>query len=276
MNFLINQDGNELHDMNHYENENQRCSVVPTSKTSKIRSQVDSSFKLITLKKNTERLFKYLEEENREPNVKPQPNQNLSLRRTRYNYTFPNYQQNSSIRKLSIPKNDSGLTSIINVIAESKKTNNNLNSIHEVVHRTYDCAPFFHAYNYENRLGKDDYTGILKNIIDDEFKECYPVFPRELEFRRVEKKLRRIDYFLYYFLNIDRTKFFELEEERSLFYNSSITAHTSSLAYMDTEEQQNEDDILDNDDTLSSISSMLNTENANNHGRNVSGNNLSV
>ncbi|EJS43949.1 isc10p [Saccharomyces arboricola H-6] len=111
--------------------------------------------------------------------------------------------------------------------------------------RNYDCGPFYHLYNYENRIESDDYEAIIEAIIKDEISGTYPVFERELEYQELKGLVRKRDYILYYLFSKDHMGFFQLKEERLLFYAYPSIAYTSPLRYLDN---GSEDELFTQED----------------------------
>lgn len=146
-----------------------------------------------------------------------------------------------SIEKISGPEDSIVVTprNIIHLQSDS-------DIILEECEHNYDCSPFYRLFNYENRIEPDDYEAIINAIITDEIAGTYPIFERELEYQELKSLVRKRDYIMYYFLSRDYRGFFQLKEERTLFYRYPSIAYTSPLRYLDngseTEQFTGEDD----------------------------------
>ncbi|QHS72965.1 Isc10p [Saccharomyces paradoxus] len=152
-----------------------------------------------------------------------------------------------SIEKISGPENSAAVTpkNIIHLQSDS-------DLILEECDHNYDCGPFYRLYNYENRIEPDDYEAILNAIITDEIAGTYPIFERELEYQELKSLVRKRDYILYYLLSKDYRGFFQLKEERTLFYRYPSIAYTSPLKYLD-KRSENELFIGEDDEELQSF-----------------------
>lgn len=133
-----------------------------------------------------------------------------------------------SIEKISGPNTSTAITpkNIIHLQSDS-------DLIIEECDHGYDCGPFYHLYNYENRIEPDDYEAIIEAIITDEIAGTYPMFERELEYQELKGLVRKRDYILYYLFSKDSLGFFQLKEERTFFYTYPSIAYTSPLRYLD-------------------------------------------
>lgn len=131
-----------------------------------------------------------------------------------------------SIEKISGPNTTITPKNIIHLQSDS-------DLVIEECDRGYDCGPFYHLYNYENRIEPDDYEAIIEAIITDEIAGTYPMFERELEYQELKGLVRKRDYILYYLFSKDYLGFFQLKEERTFFYTYPSIAYTSPLRYLD-------------------------------------------
>ncbi|CAI4060651.1 Isc10p SKDI_05G2620 [Saccharomyces kudriavzevii IFO 1802] len=164
------------------------------------------------------------------------------------------------IQKISGPENSTVVTpkNIIYLQSDS-------DLILDECDRNFDCGPFYHLYNYENRIEPDDYEAIVEAIITDEIACTYPVFERELEYQELKNLVRKRDYVLYYLLSRDSLGFFQLKEERTLFYTYPSIAYTSPLRYLDNGSENElfteEDDELLQSFDFENMSSVRTLEN---------------
>ncbi|CDF87382.1 BN860_05116g1_1 [Zygosaccharomyces bailii CLIB 213] len=121
-----------------------------------------------------------------------------------------------------------------------------LTPISNVYESDFDCQPFYHVYDYENRLEADDYESILHQMVEDDLKNERPVFDRELEYQELKKIVGTTDYILYYFFGIDRLQFFQLKQERDKFQTYTYESYTRPLNYSTpAEDEENGDGHYD-------------------------------
>lgn len=135
------------------------------------------------------------------------------------------------------PSLERTLAGISNYSAESKLlkmcdgTKLDLSSVSKFYDRNFDCQPFFHTYDYENRLEPEDYASILDKMVEDEVYKTRPSFEKELEFKELKKLVRKYDYIMYYTMGIDKLGYFKLKKERDLFKEYSWKSYTCPLKY---------------------------------------------
>lgn len=106
-----------------------------------------------------------------------------------------------------------------------------LSSVSKFYDRNFDCQPFFHTYDYQNRLEPEDYASILSKIVEDEVNKTRPTFEKELEFKELKKLVKKYDYIMYYTMGIDKLGYFKLKKERDLFKEYSWKSYTCPLKY---------------------------------------------
>lgn len=128
-----------------------------------------------------------------------------------------------------------------------------LTPVSKIYDGEFDCQPFYHTYDYENRLEADDYESILNQMIEDDLNNSHPVFHRELEYQELKKIVGTTDYILYYVFGIDKLQFFRLKEEREMFKEFNYESYSCPLKYRDPEVNDlNEEEqlsSLDEEDT---------------------------
>lgn len=115
------------------------------------------------------------------------------------------------------------------LLKEFEENSLDLLNVSKFADRSFDCPPFFHAYDYESRLDPEDYGSVLFKAIYDEIRGEKLVFQRELEYQELRESIGKVDYIMYYIFGSDKTGFFELQRERTMFQESTIQTYTSPL-----------------------------------------------
>lgn len=117
-----------------------------------------------------------------------------------------------------------------------------LTSVSKIYDDGFDCQPFYHIYDYENRLEADDYESILHQMVEDELNNQRPVFEREMEYQELKKMVGFTDYILHYLFGIDKLQFFQLKEERDKFQEYTYESYTRPLNYPEIEGEEEEEE----------------------------------
>ncbi|CAR26805.1 hypothetical protein ZYGR_0I00770 [Zygosaccharomyces rouxii] len=117
-----------------------------------------------------------------------------------------------------------------------------LSPVSKIYDGDFDCQPFYHTYDYENRLEVDDYDSILNQMVEDDLNNSKPTFYRELEYQEMKKIVGITDYILYYVFGIDKLQFFQLKGERDKFREFNYESYTCPLKYRDPEFNDLKDD----------------------------------
>ncbi|GAV52795.1 hypothetical protein ZYGR_0AI00770 [Zygosaccharomyces rouxii] len=117
-----------------------------------------------------------------------------------------------------------------------------LTPVSKIYDGEFDCQPFYHTYDYENRLEADDYDSVLNQMVEDDLNNSRPIFYRELEYQELKKIVGITDYILYYVLGIDKLQFFQLKGERDKFREFNYGSYTCPLKYRDPEFNDLNDD----------------------------------
>ncbi|CCH61487.1 hypothetical protein TBLA_0E04330 [Henningerozyma blattae CBS 6284] len=110
---------------------------------------------------------------------------------------------------------------------------NNIDHVNnDVVNRklddNFDGQPFYHIYDYENRLERGDDSMLLNQFMENQLFDNEIRFPKELQFLELQEFLKK-EIIFYIFFGIDRFGFFKLKAEREYFYSSIWNMYTSQF-----------------------------------------------
>ncbi|CCC68579.1 hypothetical protein NCAS_0B04950 [Naumovozyma castellii] len=237
----------KFHDENEYEGlfAEQFHPIISTSngeeqQLTQNKSNIIKNIKSIQELKNNTEILRYLRRP--EPAVKIKSSRKKHL----------TYKGDPDIGRLQDIKNKyiPGSPSLGTVLNESINLSPVLKPLSKVQDRPFDCAPFFHCYDYENRVGDMDEDILVKQLLIDDLNGTYPIFAKQLEYDELKKNLKKSDRILHYLFGIDRTGYFELDEERTHFYSTLKNRCTATLRFTDRSLDFNissEEEFLDTD-----------------------------